>query len=505
MTKRVTFSLFRLSSLLAKNIKRWRWRLMLIGVLVAGSVAVAILYSSALSDQSREKQESVQPLNMPYDVLVLLPQRQKPLTEFPALATYTPNLSGTINRGRVTSIPVTVQKSDTALAITLSSTYKTLEVWGVEAEHQFLHEGEIEGQWPGKNDEILLPAKFALEYGLKLGDTITTFYKNSYGSKEEYVFTISGLKVNDYDLDKAQITHLKAKEISGLNNDNRQFLKINGLDQLQDYTAFTTTLSRLYPGANIVFTYTPSLRLAELSKAIQSPGKWVMTLVFLFMAVAVLTLSLMSFLERKQELAILKTLGIKNIQISSLLFTESATAGFLGLVFGLLLSFFIGFFKGDKGALLGSTFLRLALLNAFFVLLFFILALIYPMALAKAAGVNQLLYAREIPLFRQSYDHMPNPSQDWLQEMKEQNLHILKLSVVDGKSLAVILRQRGDKIKKGETVAFKYSWGGFVYEEWVAPVDGLVLSYDEANGKYTIQPDDPSAPIFPYPSLTKRG
>ena len=80
----------------------------------------------------------------------------------------------------------------------------------------------------------------------------------------------------------------------------------------------------------------------------------------------------------------------------------------------------------------------------------------------------------------------------------------MKLSVVDGRSLSVLLRWPDELVKKGETIAFKYSLGGLVYEEWLAPVDGRVLSYNEANGKYIIDPADKDAPHHNYPRFNKR-
>ncbi|NLN83144.1 MAG: ABC transporter permease [Firmicutes bacterium] len=496
------FDTLSLGGLIIRNIKRWRWRFLLMATLVAGSVSVALLYGSMMESQGLGKTDLIRPLNIPYDVQIQMTGRQRPLTDFPVLASYAANISG-YSRGRSASIPVTVSASDSALALKLQTPLSEFEVLGVSEESIFLRQGKIMGSWPEKDDEIYLPKNLAEQYDLALGYEFVALYKNDLGIKESLNLTVSAIGLEHYDLDQAQISLGAAQKISGQKNLNRQFLQVSGFDNLRDFTFFNNTLARLYPGAEFILKETPLLRFQELNRVIQSPGNWVIFLVFIFMAVAVLTLNLLAFLERKQELAIFKTLGIRNNQALGLFLAEAGAAGVFGLAVGLLGSALL-FGTLTSSSLSWDKFLQLSLINILLVLFFYILAIIYPLLLAKAAGVNQLLYSREIPLLKRSYDHIVNPSGDWLREMEEENTHILKLSVVDGRSLSVLLRWPDELVKKGETIAFKYSLGGLVYEEWLAPVDGRVLSYNEANGKYIIDPADKDAPRHNYPRFNKR-
>ena len=45
------------------------------------------------------------------------------------------------------------------------------------------------------------------------------------------------------------------------------------------------------------------------------------------------------------------------------------------------------------------------------------------------------------------------------------------------------------------------SIAGFYYQEWLAPCDGVIQSFETANGKYVIQPEDPLTPLYPYTGL----
>jgi len=489
--------------LLMRNLWRWRWRLGLIALLVAGSVSIGVLYGGMLQKAHTESIDKVEPLNLQYDILVILANNQAPRTQFDTLGSYRYETQGGVYRGRTTEIPITIQKAEEALAVSLQSPFGLWEVWGVESSNGILQakDQEILGVWPKKIGDLWIPRSYQEEYNLQIGDEIPLIYVDSNGIKKEYRFQISGIGQLEFDLEKPQISMESSKRISGLNKANRQLLLADNFKYVNNWPMFSTKLDQMYPGGTYIYEVMPQIQWDGLMKTIQSPGQWVLLLVFVFMAVSVLTISLMTFLERKQELAVLKTLGISNFQLSAVLFLELFISGILGFFAGVLVVSAFSVTQPSFFANTGVSVLRLLGINGLLTTSFFISAVLYPLLLARVASVNQLLYAREIPLVVARYDHIVSPPLDWIREMQENKLHMLKMTVIDGKSLSVILKNPGEHVKAGEVIAFMSSYAGFYYQEWLAPCDGNVQSFETSNGKYIIQPDDPTTPLHSYSGL----
>lgn len=489
--------------MLWSNLWRWRWRLGLIALLVAGSVSIGVLYGGMLQKAHSDSIEKIEPLHLQYDILVILAEKQFPRTQFETLGSYRYETQGGVYRGRTSDVPITVKEVEDVLALSLQTPFGLWEVWGVNTENRILQsEGqEILGEWPKASGDLWIPRSYQEEFHLEIGDEIPMIYVDSYGVKHNFLFKICGVGQLSFDLEKPQISLKSAQNISGESKANRQLLQVDNFKYMSNWSLFSTKMEQMYPGGVFVYEAIPQIQWQGLMKEIQSPGKWVLLLVFVFMAVSVLTISLMTFLERKQELAVLKTLGISNLQLSAILFLELFFAGLLGFSVGGLVVSSFSLLQPDYFENSGVSILQLLINNGFLTLAFFIGAVLYPLLLAKVASVNQLLYAREIPLVVTRYDHVISPTLDMIREMQEEKLHILKMTVIDGKSLSVLLKFPGEHVKAGEVVAFMSSYAGFYYQEWLAPCDGFVQSYEVSNGKYVIKPDDPSAPLHLYSGL----
>lgn len=489
--------------LLIRNLVRWRWRLGLIAFLVAVSTSISILYGGMLQKFQAESIENIEPLNLPYDILVILPDQQTPRTQFDNLGTYRYESQGGVYRGRSTEIPITIQEAEEILALELQTPFGLWEVWGINTEHSSLQTVEVlgEGTWPEAQGELWVPVSYQEGFKLQIGDRVPMLFVDEFGVKKEFQLVICGGGSSEYDLQKPLITMESAHWISGTEQPNRQILFSESFKYMSNWSLFNSKMEQMYPGATYIYKAMPQLQWHNLMKAVQSPGQWVLLLVFVFMAVSVLTINLMTFLERKQELAVLKTLGISDFQLSFVLFLELFMAGILGFLFGTLIISFVSLlipsYFADSSASISGLFLK----NGLLTVLFFLVAVLYPLLLAKVASVNQLLYAREIPLVVAQYDHIISPPMDWVREMQQEKVQMLKMTVIDGKSLSVILKVPGEKVKKGEVVAFMSSIAGFYYQEWLAPCDGVIQSFETANGKYVIKPEDPLTPLYPYTGL----
>lgn len=490
--------------LLLRNMIRWKWRLGLVAFLVAGSITISVLYGSMMHQASELSLNQVKPLHLPFDVMVILDEGQVPRTSFDfVLGTYRYEETSGVLRGRTVSVPITVQHFENALAVEIQSPMGIIEVWGIESSKGIFRSDiwNTEGSWPKDHKDIWFPIAYREKYDLNLGDSISVSYQDRYGVRTRETLFICGFGSSGSDLERPQVTLQTAQRMSGHKTPNRQFLNSLTFDKLTDWNLFFLRMEQAYPGSTIIFEQLPQVQWQDLMGAIQSPGKWVLLLVFMFLAVAVLTISLMTFLERKQELAILKTLGMSNEQLSVTLFFELLLFGILGYALGVVLVIVISQVVWNQTLDQGSIFFLLFTQHGALTFVFFCFAVLYPLLLAKIASVNQLLYARDIPLWVARYDRVPSPPTDWLQEMNNEHVLMLKLTVVDGKLLSALLKNVGEPLKKGEVVAFMYSLAGFYYQEWFSPCDGTIVSFQETNGKLIIEPDSPDEPIPSYSSI----
>lgn len=128
-----------------------------------------------------------------------------------------------------------------------------------------------------------------------------------------------------------------------------------------------------------------------LERAIYFPGGEAMFLLYVFFGVGVFTLMLLAFLDRRRELAVMKTLGLTSGQVATLLYMEVLAVAAVGLVLGGgLLAAGIGPLRALTGQdyrvpvwILGS--------GAFFSLLALLLSVWLPIGMARLATVANLL------------------------------------------------------------------------------------------------------------------
>ncbi len=128
-----------------------------------------------------------------------------------------------------------------------------------------------------------------------------------------------------------------------------------------------------------------------LERAIYFPGGEAMFLLYVFFGVGVFTLMLLAFLDRRRELAVMKTLGLTSGQVATLLYMEVLAVAAVGLlVGGGLLAAGIGPLRTLTGQdyrvpawILGS--------GALFSLLALLLSVWLPIGMARLATVANLL------------------------------------------------------------------------------------------------------------------
>ena len=76
----------------------------------------------------------------------------------------------------------------------------------------------------------------------------------------------------------------------------------------------------------------------------------------------------------------------------------------------------------------------------------------------------------------------------------EELLHYLRVEVDEDKTLAKLLKEVGDEVKRGEPVAYYMFMFGLGYREYVSPVNGTLVSFDGRNGLVGIR--EHRTPLF---------
>lgn len=499
-----------LGRLAFKNMKRWWGRLAVIAVLVLLTSTLNVLYHSMLISQQTKSTAETERLELPYDLLVKLPENMQPidLEELPKPLNSKLMVKTTYNWEQnrwkeltyeVPSVPTAFSYAETAAGGLADTAYNRWDILGVRQDTAIFRfaADELQGTWLSQTGDLLIPYQDAAEYRLAVGDTVVMRVINPSGSQRTTEFHICGIFDTGDDLAQPLILFEDAIRLFSLSTPNRQLLLCNEL--LTHATGLEENMQQVYPGAVFLYEWIAQNRTQQLTTEMQAPSAWILLLIYLFMGFGVLTLSLITFLERRKELAILKSIGFSNLHIVILLVMEYGCATAVGLLGSLfVLRALIPRFSWYQSVPSG-TLERLSIQNLVITALVLTISLLYPILLAKLASVNQLIYKRKIPLIVERFDHLVKPTPQQLLLERDRNVRVLQLEIEEGKVFGSFLRQPGEHIKQGEVLLIQESFSGFVYKEWIAPCNGI-LEFDPFSGILIIVPDDPNYPKHAYPA-----
>lgn len=129
------------------------------------------------------------------------------------------------------------------------------------------------------------------------------------------------------------------------------------------------------------------------------PGFGILTMVLLFAGIGLFTVSSLAFLDRKRELAILKTVGLESQGVVDLFLLEQGIVALAGIFFGILLAMAVlprvtAALPASQG-LAWSSVVRAVIAG----LVVQAAGVAVPALTARVATVNQLLYNLPIPLY----------------------------------------------------------------------------------------------------------
>ncbi|MHB8757901.1 MAG: ABC transporter permease [Bacillota bacterium] len=155
------------------------------------------------------------------------------------------------------------------------------------------------------------------------------------------------------------------------------------------------------PGYRLFTAGTPDEMVRRLGGEIYRPGGQAVALLFVVIAIGFWTLLLSAFLERRREVAVLKTVGLSSGEIARVFLGEAVLTGMAGAVLGLA--------AGPVATRLLSRALALPLAirpggliaGVAYSLFVTLVAALYPLALAGRGTVTELLHGLPIRLFYQ--------------------------------------------------------------------------------------------------------
>ncbi|MCL2498581.1 MAG: hypothetical protein FWF06_08235 [Symbiobacteriaceae bacterium] len=470
-----------------QNATRWRWRLVTMAVLIALSFALHTLYGAYMGNIASSGIASTLPLQISnFDVMVLLKEgvQVKSREELP-IARYRRQLYG---------------HGEGALGGRVEAAYGTLDALGLEQGslfYRFPASEALVGSPLMQRGEILLPLSYVTQGGLALGDTLVLSV-NLNLERRYLELTLVGIYREEGDYAPA-VLHLEDLQLLYPHTPlNRYLINYDRLQGEATLLFLVEWMSSAYPGALLLCDHLPRMVSQTLLSRIMQPGAGLLVLIFTFMGIGVWTVALMTFLERRKEIASLKSIGISNSQMVTLNCLEygiSTVAGWtLGVTLVLVMGQQFSWLQETEGAAL-RRFLFQGGTSSFVVMA---VAVLFPTLTARVATVNQLLYARVIPLRIIKTRSLPR-AQGWLvlRERRE-NVRILQMPTPQSEPSFICFKNVGDFVKEGEVVGAIELYGGLVLQEWAAWVDGEVVEY-HVGGIFAIRPLHPDASFYPYP------
>jgi hypothetical protein len=282
------------------------------------------------------------------------------------------------------------------------------------------------GRLPTSGDELIVPAWFARRARVTVGSTLKLLFpRTPLHRLEEQEFRVTGIFSTDFALadvpviwedsyHKHDLPTLQEYGIRGAGARMLAMFDLGGArtdfqSAIRDLQSAFEALNASAAGGRIRYTLRVStgvvpdqaaIAARTLTQDIQMPAINALFLAFVFVAVGVFTVMLLSFYDRRRDIAIMKTVGIGNSDVAAVIIAEIAIVTVASVfVAAALSSFAVKSLSGSvwagvlevkwgnilKGALVG--FVVMALSAAF------------PVSLAHVATVNQLLYDQRIYLF----------------------------------------------------------------------------------------------------------
>ena len=477
-----------------KSVLRWKWRLLSVGIMIALAFALYVGFAASLEATRLEVVSQVEALVLPYHFMVLVPTGDRVLS--PA------ELQSVTVENAMRRRESVFFAGEEALELTVDSLYGTLDLLGLLQGSHFYTEEQVnlDGALATEPGDIVLPQKFAQSAGLDIGDTLSVTALSAHprqGSVHQKTFLVVGI-YDGVDMQPALVAMADAEALSPAAERNRYIVSLASQTSTEmQYRAVLDMLHRVYPTASIISAEYPKSMGSGQRYGQQQANQSMLLLIMMFVCVGILTIAIITFMERRREFAVLKTLGLSNVQLTVLLGVEYSLAGLCGLLAGAALIAIASQWLPWLQALALLDIILLMLSASIGMALAVAMVLVYPLWMARAATVDHLLYARRIPLWVTRHVDIQKPDGDMALREQEENVRLMKLPAMEEYPDLLLMISAGKPVKAGEAVATRDSFFGLVVQEWIAPHDGIIGSI-EKSGVVAIIPDDPNAPFSQF-------
>ncbi len=359
--------------LAAANVRRHRTAYLLLAALVGAGVLSFFAHASFVQTTGEQFKEWVRPLRLPWPVMAW---GQRPLPH---------DLAEDFLQDRQ------MQRAWLGTILWVNTSRGQACLWAWEGEPwETIAKTLVRGRVPAPGaPEVLVDAGWADRMGIKPGDEMIISYLVPGTRLRRFAVTVVGAVQLDTDF-PAHIFAISAPFLPGRNA--ACAYPREGLHP----RALAEHLERRY-GLVAWHAETPYYLADTLIRAVSYPGADALRLLYLFVGAGAFTLALLSFLDRRREVAILKAVGVDNRSTALLFLWEIGLAGLVGLLAGGVTAHGLA----RAGLLWSVPPWWEQLYGAAVTLLVLTLAVALPVGFASQATVNELLQERRIPLFRQ--------------------------------------------------------------------------------------------------------
>jgi|GEM_PF-1763680 len=288
------------------------------------------------------------------------------------------------------------------------------------------------GDWPAQPDQVAVPAEVAARMGLSPGDQVPfRAVDPEYGSVTEGFLRVSGV----FDLDHPLFTgplgwcppdmptswatdmsaHAPPRALVNFPPNSYLIWLRPGTNRVhfalwlvEDYFVDDDGCYHFHARYPVRQVWNDEILGQVLAEGVAGGAmglSGIMMLSLGFVGVGALTMFLLSFLDRRREIAVLKTLGYAGGDLAAVFGMEVAYVGLAGLVLGLVAGY------GAIGAWLGRALPVVMVLRAAVITLVVLAAsALLPIAMAVSATVTELLLGRRvIAIFRQRVGYSSGP------------------------------------------------------------------------------------------------
>jgi putative ABC transport system permease protein len=219
---------------------------------------------------------------------------------------------------------------------------------------------------PNAKDEIIIGRLLAESLKLKIGDRVTLMARTLYNSTWALNFRVVGFfdRQNKVANRSYYITLPIAQELLDMNDRVTEMMVFGkSIGEEDDSVAIIKNLRELKAVKGLAIRCWDEIGVAAASMKMLSGLYTIMQLIFIVLAgLGIANTMMMAVFERKSEIGLLKSLGMRDKVIGRLFIIEGVLMGLVGTVIGLLVGGVLAYLMATKGINLGESFTGLPMM-----------------------------------------------------------------------------------------------------------------------------------------------